>query len=334
MSVNVPKKLPVSLVVLAFVFVAMGVFTSPEILIYLGPGRRALTSENSLTRESATLGLTVFRSVCIAASVVLFGLSIRWHQFITSKFFNIIISRHNCYHVEKDRLKILNVSFYVTLFSWLIGLLYLAFGDHILPMSITIPFNKKEGYIEQITALNFLICSIMFANIAWKYRGYKPTRVFLTLFALIFFVFVGEETSWGQWVFGFKTMDMMKGINVQDENNIHNLFGYLADHIFIVGTFIYGVTLPVLRACYPFWNRVLANIGLPIPSLGLALAILPISLTHYYTIGVLMELTGNLRISELREFLVSIAFLMLAFECRSYLYQSRFPNQEESRRSR
>lgn len=334
MAINVPNKPPVSLVALAFVFVVVGVFTSPELLISLGPGRRALTSDNSLTRETAAFGLIGFRGLCFIVSVALFGVSICWRRFIASKFFNVMISHPNSYQTDNSRSKVFNISFYITFSAWLIGLFYLAFGGYLLPKSITIPFGKAEGYLEHLTALNFLISSVMFAITAWKYRGYKPTRFFLTLFALIFFVFVGEETSWGQWVFGFETMDLMKGVNVQDENNIHNMFGYLADWIFIVGTFIYGVALPVLRACYPFWEHVFAKIGLPIPSLGLAFAIIPISLTHYFTIGVLIESTVNLRIAELREFLVSIAFLMLAFECRAYLRQSRSPNQEEGQSSR
>ena len=62
--------------------------------------------------------------------------------------------------------------------------------------------------------------------------------------------------------------------------------------------------------------------GLPIPSLGLALGFLPISLTHSWTVGAVVESTVVLRMAELREFLVAIAFLMLALECWTWASRS------------
>jgi hypothetical protein len=56
---------------------------------------------------------------------------------------------------------------------------------------------------------------------------------------------------------------------------------------------------------------------------GLALGILPIALTHSWTVGAIVESTVVLRMAELREFLTAIAFLMLALECRNGVSQHR-----------
>jgi len=320
-SIDVRINPPILLIALAFAFAVLGTFTTPELLIELGPGRRALTMGDPLTQQTARFEVAAFRGLCFVAAGVSFAVSIWWRRWIASPLFRAIDSHPGSYHVSSGRRKILNASFYITFTAWFIGILYIAFGGYVLPTSITTPLGRSEGYLEQLTAIIFLVCSIVFARLAWCYRGHRPTRAFLTLFAFVFLVFVGEETSWGQWVFGFETSGLMEGINVQDENNLHNLFGYAADHIFIAGTMIYGVVLPLLRFCYPFWDRLFSAIGLPVPSLGLALGFLASGLTHGWTVGVLVEQTVVLSKAELREFLVAIAFLMLALECRTGLRQ-------------
>ena len=320
--IDISKKPPILLSGLVLVFVALGIFVTPELLIELGPGRRSLTANNPLTQQTARLEVTAFRGLCFVAAVVLFGISIWWRRLVASALFKTIANHPGSYHIGRGRAAVLNASFYVTVTAWLIGILYIGFAGHVLPTSVTTPIGTSEGYLEQLTAVIFLVCSVIFARLAWGYRGHGPTRFFLGLFAFIFFIFVGEETSWGQWVFGFQTLDLMEGINVQDENNLHNMFGYAADHIFIAGTFVYGVAFPLLRAYHPFWDRLFATIGLPIPSLGLALGFLLVSLTHPWTIGVVVESTVVLRMAELREFLAAIAFLMLALECWTWVSRS------------
>jgi hypothetical protein len=321
--IDIPKRPTLLLSGLALVFVALGIFISPELLIELGPGRVSLTSDNPLTQQTARLEVTAFRGLCLVIAVVSFSISIWWRQLVASALFRTITNHPGSYHIGAGRPAVLNASFYVTFTAWLIGIFYISFGGYFLPKSITTPIGVSEGYLEQLTAVIFLVCCIIFARLAWSYHGYGPTRFFLGLFAFVFFVFVGEETSWGQWIFGFETLDSMQGINVQDENNLHNMFGYMADHVFILGVFVYGVVMSLLRAYHPFWDRLFATIGLPVPSVGLALGILPIALTHSWTVGAIVESTVVLRMAELREFLIAIAFLMLALECRNGVSQHR-----------
>lgn len=320
--IDFPKKPPLLLSVLGIVFAALGIFVSPDLLIELGPGKVSLTSDNPLVQQTARLEVVVFRSFCFIAVIVFFAISIQWRRLIASNLFKTIANHPGSFHIDGASPAIFNTSFYVTFTAWLIGIIYIAFAGDFLPKSITTPIGISEGYLEQLQAIIYLICCVIFVRLACLYRDHGPTRFFFALFAFIFFLFVGEETSWGQWVFGFETLDSMQEINVQDENNLHNLFGYTADHIFIIGIFVYGVVLALLRSYHPFWDRLFATIGIPVPSLGLALGLLPITLTHSWTIGAIIESTVVLRMAELRETLVAIAFLMLALECRAWASQS------------
>jgi hypothetical protein len=302
---------------LPFLFVAMGILSSPETLIEFGPGRQSLMSDNQTVRQTARLEVTALRTLCYLAAAASFIVLIWWQRLIASTFFKTIAKQTKPHHLRDVHPRILNASFYVTFASWLAGILYIGFAGYVLPASVTTPIGVSEGYLEQLTAAIFLVCGVIFTRLTWQYRGHGPTRFWLGAFAVVFFVFVGEETSWGQQIFAFQTIELMKGINVQDENNLHNMFGYAADHLFIAGTFVYGVAFPLLCAYHWFWARLFATIGMPIPSLGLALGLLPIVLTHSWTVGTVVEPSVVLRIAELREFLVAIGFLMLTLECRT-----------------
>lgn len=52
----------------------------------------------------------------------------------------------------------------------------------------------------------------------------------------------------GQRIWGFESPGLMKTYNVQGEANVRDLFGYLADHVFIAGTLVCGGVLPLLWA--------------------------------------------------------------------------------------
>jgi hypothetical protein len=59
-------------------------------------------------------------------------------------------------------------------------------------------------------------------------------------------------------------------INAQDEFNVHNSFGFAADHIFIIGVIMYGFVMPILANQSQFLHRLFDLTGLPFTSLGLA----------------------------------------------------------------
>ena len=101
----------------------------------------------------------------------------------------------------------------------------LAMGNKMI--AATVP---EDHFFELIGASSLFITSILF------FYGFRVARksldktwvslvkqlVYLVL-ALLFFFGAGEEISWGQRIFGFKTPEPLAQVNKQDELNLHNL---------------------------------------------------------------------------------------------------------------
>lgn len=98
----------------------------------------------------------------------------------------------------------------VVFFSYII---YAFFSDDLL-----IKLGDEDGFFEWLTALFFLVSSVIFLIVFWRTKN-----VFLLGLALIFFLGAGEEISWGQRLFGFATPESIKKLNTQREFNLHNL---------------------------------------------------------------------------------------------------------------
>ena len=136
----------------------------------------------------------------------------------------------------------------------------------LLPLPIMEIFVMEDGILESLTALGFLITSVCFV-LAFFRGGQAENRPFHPLLkclsylalALIFFLGAGEEISWGQRIFNFETPESWRGVNVQEETNLHNLeifhndtIEYFnSDRLFAVfwGTLMVGI--PVLALLSP-----------------------------------------------------------------------------------
>lgn len=79
--------------------------------------------------------------------------------------------------------------------------------------------------VLELATVGFLLVGIGFGVGAWRRRAVAPKMMGLVIgigLAGAFF-FAGEESSWGQWYFGFETPESMEAINHQDEFNLHNI---------------------------------------------------------------------------------------------------------------
>src|SRR4051812_24271651 len=90
--------------------------------------------------------------------------------------------------------------------------------------------GREDGFFEDLTAVCFFAASLLLAVTYWRSRSGNDLFVLRTrhniwfgLLALLFFFGGGEEISWGQRIFGWKTPDAFKHENIQHETNIHNL---------------------------------------------------------------------------------------------------------------
>lgn len=229
------------------------------------------------------------------------------------------------FHVDTYISRYFTVSILVIIISYLV---YLFFKEETVNK-----LGREDGLFEYLTALSFLITSIFFFI-----NFLNQKKIVLVLFALIFFVGMGEEISWGQRIFNFGTPDYFKEKNIQNELNLHNLelfdsknidgqyktgISYFLSINFLYKLFwlIYGIILPLVCSFSGIVKSVVNKISLPVPPVFLGSLFLinwticKIMLSfllpdgrsdqYYYSIG------------EIREFGAAFIFMILG----AYFYQ-------------
>jgi len=125
---------------------------------------------------------------------------------------------------------------------WTIYVLWPAFHARYL--------QGEDHIIEWITFLGFAAATIIgFLTLKKHHRSMsrlaRAYMLFLFIFAL---VCAGEEVSWGQRIFGFKTPEKIEKINEQQEFNMHNLhLKYIHPKgIFTLAVELFGIVTPVI----------------------------------------------------------------------------------------
>jgi hypothetical protein len=257
------------------------------------------------------LELHIARAGAAALAVLLVVLWLRGSSLRDSAFFRRLISRESPIDPAASR-RFFNGSLGVMMVALVIGVFYATKGQFLLSDEARIAINREDGWIEYPTAIIFLLCAIVSATIPFRSR-LKGRKLVDGLLALGFLACAAEEISWGQRIFDFGTPDALKGLNVQNEFNLHNLMGYAADHVFIAGVFFFGAALPLFSLRHEDVGRALVLLGVPIASLGLAVGFILTSGVHEWTLGRFAP-QGDLRVAELRELLSALGILLLMIE--------------------
>jgi len=310
---------PKILIATAVLFGLAALVTTPSLLIALGPLRASLVSDNELTRRTAELTILGFRAVCLCVALLVAVVLVRWKPVVGSPAVRAL-ALHPVPTFERDFLgTLVNRSFAVVVAMSVLSVVYLAVSPSLLSMPMQRWIASEAGIVERGTALLFLVSSVIAFVIVNRVRrrllDAREMRrlVWVVLLGLFFFLCFGEELSWGQRILEIETLEAMKGINVQDENNLHNMMGYLADHLFILGVFVYGFLLPALGTKYDFVRRACHWVGFPIASFGLAIGFALASGVHEWTVYRFLPET-QLRAAEVRELLAGTGFILLMLE--------------------
>jgi hypothetical protein len=144
----------------------------------------------------------------------------------------------------------------------------------------------EDHFFEIIGASSLFVTSLLFLY------GFRVARrsldktwislikelVYLGL-ALLFFFGAGEEISWGQRIFGFKTPQPLAQVNKQDELNLHNLSVlenskfFTADRLFDAFWFLFAVFTPAVALLLPAFRRFVGKF-IPIVYWGIGLLFL------------------------------------------------------------
>lgn len=178
---------------------------------------------------------------------------------------------------------------------------------------------KEDGPIEWASAFLFGLSSVGFLAVAVRSDFLKQKekwpRYFMTIaWALLMFVFMGEEISWGQRLFGWGTPDLLSEMNRQQETNIHNLemlhdvmggpYRYLSAFMIIT-----GVLLP-LAAMTRIGKRAVQRWAFPVAPAGCWLFFVGAYAfgKYYYN-----RIESSNDAAEIREFLLSVGMFVFAF---------------------
>jgi len=152
--------------------------------------------------------------------------------------------------------------FFIILLSYFIFSLFLIFGDKSLLYKIT----KEDGIIEYLGAFFlFLTSLLLFLTCFFYLRKNNKTRyqkIIFIFFALAFFLAAGEEISWGQRVFDFKTPQYLKTINDQNEINLHNIDKKFSERLYqhAITLFIIFCTSMFFLKKSCFWNITMPDV--------------------------------------------------------------------------
>lgn len=301
----------------ALAFGVLAVWISPDRLSAVGIMDISLASPNDLIRETTLMEIQLAKFGAMGMALFLGVLWLAMPVLIRTEWYQRISSEERfpaAYRLHQSRLFTGTAG--VAMLSIAFAASYLIFGSYIFTRETLGQINREDGILEMGSALLLLIASgVAF----WIYfRAARSAIGAMHLFlALLFFLMCGEEISWGQRFLNLETPDLLREVNVQQEINLHNMFGYLFDHLFILGFFIWGCIVPLLYWRSVLWRWLQSSIGLPMPSVGLAIAMLLVTLTQdQLTEGVLGWSVPGLRVPELREFLSAICFVLLMWESR------------------
>ncbi len=300
-------------------FVLLAILVTPENLIALGPLKQSLTSKYPSVRDVTYMEVKLLRLACLVFALFLGAISLGWKRLVNSSFVASINADEpfeTQRHAAFDRY--LNGSFLVIAVCYVLSLVTLVFGPERVGYDRYLSFIGEDGFTETVSALLLLLCSIASIVLAYRFTETRSRRIMHCVIAFVFFVMMGEEISWGQRIFGLETLSFIKEANIQNENNLHNLYGYFADHLFIFGLFAYGVLLPFIAHKKPFFRKLIDRFGLPLPTKGLAIGFLLISLLHGWVVYRIFTPPAHplisLQCAEWREFLSTIAFSLLMYE--------------------
>jgi hypothetical protein len=104
---------------------------------------------------------------------------------------------------------------------------------------VTFGQPAKEGFMEDYTTLLYVFAGLVVFISAFRIKRHffsslERKTIFILLFLLlVLLVFLfGEEVSWGQNVFDFKSPGIFQEYNYQQEVNVHNFFNPLFKYLY------------------------------------------------------------------------------------------------------
>lgn len=197
---------------------------------------------------------------------------------------------------------------------------------------------QEDGPIETAGALCFLLGSFAFLLAFFWLIPTSQTRRRRSFFilALVLFVCFGEEISWGQRLFRWKTPDWFLKHNAQKEISIHNLrpfkgvrfdgdmessvdFFLNLNRLFLIFWLLLLVPVPLASRYSPSMNSLFDRLGIPVAPLWFGALFLCHAIEFHMVYNHLANLPPSIRdrLNEIKEtnyaliiFVLSMHFMM------------------------
>lgn len=304
------------LLVCATVFAFVAAYATPAELIDVGLMDVSLTSEVELTRRTAYLEVVLGRGFLVVLGIGFLVGGLYWPRIKgTDRFSRFMRDDSQFRRGDATSLgRFISAPSAVLFGVLLIVLAFIRFGGDVFSPAQVVWVAREDGLIETASAFMLLGASGLSAWVAFRLgRGQKRFGMYVFL-AVLFFVMLGEEVSWGQRYFDLAAPEVLIEINVQNEMNLHNIGGYLFDHLFILLFFLWGAVVPLIYHLVPIVRQAVLRMGLPVASAGLALGALAITLMQNPVVYSVIPPLPGLRLAEAREFLSEMFFLLLMVE--------------------
>jgi hypothetical protein len=129
----------------------------------------------------------------------------------------------------------------------------------------TVPFPAlfqrlvdEDSPLETTQFVLILAASFLFGRLSARLlrTGQRRLGILYLLLALGTFFVAGEEISWGQRIFGWRTPEELQAINAQQEISVHNIYGFHQPFIYAVMLGgMYGVVVPLITLAFPAVRR-------------------------------------------------------------------------------
>lgn len=184
-------------------------------------------------------------------------------------------------------------------------------------------YLKEDGTVENITFLFLLLSSAVAVYRCFSAPEGVNKLYWLTWIglAILFFFAAGEEISWGQRIFNWKTSGIFESNNLQHETNLHNLeIGGVKINKLIFSQLmgvmmgIYFVLLRPLAMKVGFIQRLVNLFSIPLPRWNHIIALL---------VSVILCSQYHLKkAAELRELAFSV-IMFLIFLCPAVLIAAK-----------
>ena len=160
---------------------------------------------------------------------------------------------------------------------------YILITEPSVPQSVFFDLTEEDSYVENLTAILFLMVGLLLVIIAATERRIFQRCIYI-LGCLAFMFVAGEEISWGQRIFDFETPDKLMNLNKRNEFNVEfNIHNIITEQFRVIWIFnavyIYGTYIFCMITCAAFFCNKNTFLGIPLPSIPLMLSFL-VMLSH------------------------------------------------------